>query len=205
MLVSAKSKNALASSTEALSRAQSHEQSYPPPNQNQRVQTFTVPSLKRRMACWIYEGVLLFGVVFIAGYLFSTLSQTKNAMDNRHALQAFIFLVFGIYFVWLWRHGQTLAMKTWKLRITNLEGKPITTQQAVMRYVLSWMWFVPPLAFSNFNGLKGLSSLGVLCLWVLLWSISSKLNPTKQFWQDAWAKTKIIKIPDADTINPVES
>ena len=27
------------------------------------------PSLVRRMACWVYEGVLLFGVVFIAGYL----------------------------------------------------------------------------------------------------------------------------------------
>jgi len=25
------------------------------------------PSLVRRMACWLYEGVLLFGVVFIAG------------------------------------------------------------------------------------------------------------------------------------------
>ena len=42
------------------------------------------PSLPRRMACWLYEGLLMFGVVFIAGYLFGTLSQTRNAMDNRH-------------------------------------------------------------------------------------------------------------------------
>ncbi|MEG1770963.1 MAG: RDD family protein, partial [Comamonas sp.] len=32
------------------------------------------PGLRRRMACWLYEGLLLFGVVFIAGYLFGTLS-----------------------------------------------------------------------------------------------------------------------------------
>ena len=51
------------------------------------------------MACWGYEGMLIFGVVFIAGYLFSTLSQTRNAMDNRNALQIFVFVVFGIYFV----------------------------------------------------------------------------------------------------------
>src|SRR5256885_8825705 len=70
------------------------------------------PRLARRMACWLYEGMLLFGVVFIAGYLFGTLSQTRNAMDNRHALQAFMFVVLGIYFVWFWSKGQTLAMKT---------------------------------------------------------------------------------------------
>jgi hypothetical protein len=64
------------------------------------------------MASWLYEGMLMFGVVFIAGYLFGTLSQTRNAMDNRHALQGFLFIVFGIYFVWLWSKGQTLAMKT---------------------------------------------------------------------------------------------
>ena len=50
------------------------------------------PNLWRRMACWLYEGMLMFGVVFIAGYLFGTLSQTRNAMDNRHALQAFLFV-----------------------------------------------------------------------------------------------------------------
>ena len=55
------------------------------------------PSLRRRMACWLYEGMLLFGVVFIAGYLFSSLSQTRHAMDNRPGLQAFVCLVFAIY------------------------------------------------------------------------------------------------------------
>ena len=49
----------------------------------------TTPSLKRRMACWLYEGLLLFGVLFISGYLFSTLSQSRHALDNRHGLQAF--------------------------------------------------------------------------------------------------------------------
>ena len=57
------------------------------------------PALARRMACWLYDGILMFGVVFISGYLFSTLSQTRHALNNRHALQAFLFVVFGIYFV----------------------------------------------------------------------------------------------------------
>ena len=151
-----------------------------------------VPSLKRRMACWIYEGVLLFGVVFIAGYLFSTLSQTRNAMDNRHPLQAFIFLVFGIYFTWLWRRGQTLAMKTWKIRITDLKGGPISKKQAILRYLFCWIWFVPPLALSNSIGLHGLNSLGLMIVWISGWAISSKFNPNKQFWHDQWAQTQLV-------------
>ena len=152
------------------------------------------PSLKRRMACWIYEGVLLFGVVFIAGYLFSTLSQTRNALDNRHALQAFIFIVFGIYFSWLWRKGQTLAMKTWKLRITNLNGESISTQQALKRYVLCWIWIIPPLAFSNLFDIHGLNSFVILCAWVTFWALSSKLGKTKQFWLDVWSQTQLIQV-----------
>ena len=87
------------------------------------------PSLRRRMACWLYEGLLLFGVVFISGYLFSTLSQTRHALDNRHGLQAFIFLVFGVYFTWFWHKGQTLAMKTWHIRIVDAQGRALTQKR----------------------------------------------------------------------------
>ena len=55
--------------------------------------SLTAPGLRRRMACWLYEGILMFGVVFLSGYLFGTLSQTRNALDNRHPLQAFLFVV----------------------------------------------------------------------------------------------------------------
>jgi len=96
------------------------------------------------MACWFYEGMLLFGVVFVAGYLFGTLSQTKHALDNRHGLQAFLFLIFGIYFTWLWSKGQTLAMKTWHIRVVDAKGQPLTQARALWRYVLSWVWFLPP-------------------------------------------------------------
>ena len=104
----------------------------------------TTPSILRRMACWLYEGILLFGVVFIADYLFSALSQTRHALENRHPQQIFLFLVLGIYFVWFWARGQTLAMKTWHIRVVDRSGNRLTQKQALVRYVLSWMWFLPP-------------------------------------------------------------
>ena len=72
------------------------------------------------MACFLYEGVLLFGVVMIAGYLFSSLTQQRNALVGRHGLQAFLFIVLGIYFVWFWSHGgQTVAMRAWHIRLVK--------------------------------------------------------------------------------------
>src|SRR5690606_42131994 len=61
--------------------------------------TELTPSRLRRFACMMYEAVLLFGVVFLAGYLFDTLTQSKHALMLRHARQAWLFLAIGAYFV----------------------------------------------------------------------------------------------------------
>lgn len=152
----------------------------------------TTPGLMRRMACWLYEGMLLFGVMFIAGYLFGTLSQTKNAMDNRHALQAFLFVVFGIYFVWLWTKGQTLAMKTWRIRVLDRAGQPLTQTRALVRYFWSWLWLLPPLITSWGFNLKGGESVVIVLGWVAVWAILSRFHPRQQFWHDALAGTQLV-------------
>jgi uncharacterized RDD family membrane protein YckC len=144
------------------------------------------------MASWLYEGMLLFGVVFIAGYLFSTLSQTRNAMDNRHALQTFLFIVFGIYFVWLWAKGQTLAMKTWGIRVVDRAGNPLTQARALLRYLLSWLWFLPALAVVSAFHLSGAESVVLVIGWVGIWAVLSRFHPDQQFWHDAMAGTRLV-------------
>jgi uncharacterized RDD family membrane protein YckC len=144
------------------------------------------------MACWLYEGILLFGVVFIAGYLFSALSQTRHALDNRHLQQAFLFVVLGIYFSWFWAKGQTLAMKTWHIRLLDRFGHPVTQARAMLRYVLSWLWFLPALAASALFGLSGVGSAVILVGWVAVWAILSRFHPQRQFWHDALAGTRLL-------------
>lgn len=144
------------------------------------------------MACWLYEGILIFGVVFILGYLFGTLSQTRNALDNRHALQAFEFVIIGIYFVWFWAKGQTLAMKTWHIRVVDVHGAAITQKRALLRYLLSWLWFLPPLGISWMLGLSGLEGAVLTAGWVAVWAILARFHPQRQFWHDAWAGTRLV-------------
>ena len=153
------------------------------------------PSLPRRMACWLYEGLLMFGVVFIAAYLFGTLSQTRNAMDNRHWLQGFLFIVFGIYFVWLWAKGQTLAMKTWEITVVDRHGQPLTQTRALLRYLLSWLWFLPALAGVAPFQLSGPESVVIIGGWIAVWALLSRFHPERQFWHDALAGTRLISMP----------
>ena len=156
--------------------------------------TNLTPSIGRRMASWFYEGLLMFGVVFIAGYLFSTLSQTRHALDNRHALQAFLFVVFAIYFTWFWHKGQTLAMKTWHIRVVDaITGQPITQKRAFARYVLSWLWLLPPLPFAALIPLTALETVALVVIWVVVYAQLSRLHPDRQFWHDAWAGTRLVQ------------
>lgn len=145
------------------------------------------------MACWLYEGTLLFAVVFVAGYAFSTLGQMRDAMDARRPLlQLFLFVVFGIYFSWFWHKGQTLAMKTWRIRVVDRSGRPPSQLRALGRYVLTWLWFLPPLAAVAPFQLGGAEVMVLLVGWVVVWAVLSRFHPQRQFWHDALAGTRLV-------------
>jgi uncharacterized RDD family membrane protein YckC len=147
------------------------------------------------MACWLYEGMLLFGVVFISGYLFSALSQTRNALDNRLGMQAFIFLVLAIYFSWFWTQGQTLAMKTWHIRVVTQNGQPLSQVQALRRYCLSWVWFWPPIAMAKVLDITAVHTLILMMGWIAFWAMLSRLQIQGQFWHDVWSRTYLVQDP----------
>ena len=111
----------------------------PRPTADYSPATAPTPGKWTRFACMMYEGILLFGVVFVADYLFDTLTQSKHALMLRHERQAWLFFAIGVYFVLCWRvGGQTLPMKTWHIRLVNADGSRIPLWKAVLRYILSW-------------------------------------------------------------------
>jgi uncharacterized RDD family membrane protein YckC len=152
------------------------------------------PSLRRRLACLVYEGVLLFGVVMIAGYLFSALTQQTHALKGREALQAFLFLVLGIYFGWFWsRGGQTVAMRAWHIRLLDTEGRPVGQARALARYLASYVWFVPALASASVLQWADTGALfGWMTLWALAYAGSTRLRPDRQYWHDVLCGTQLI-------------
>jgi uncharacterized RDD family membrane protein YckC len=146
------------------------------------------------MAAFTYEGVLLFGVLMIAGYLYSILTQQRHALQGQWGLRAFLFIVLGIYFSWFWSHGgQTVAMKTWYIRLVTADGRPVGQGRAFARYLLSWIWFVPALASIGVSGLQGGLPLGAaLLVGVAGYAALALLHPQRQYWHDVVCGTRLI-------------
>jgi uncharacterized RDD family membrane protein YckC len=153
------------------------------------------PTVRRRLAALLYEALILFGVVFIAGYLFSTLTQQRNGLTHHNLLATWIGLVVGLYFVWFWTHsGQTLPMKTWRLRVVAADGAPLSTPRAIARYVLAWLWFLPPLALHPLLGLRLPQTLVIAAVWFVLWALTGRFDPQRQFLHDRLAGTRVINV-----------
>ncbi len=151
------------------------------------------PTLRRRLACFCYEGVLLFGVLVPAAYLYSSLTQQRHALSGQAGLQFFLFLVLSIYFVWFWaRGGQTLAMKTWRIRLVAADGRGLSQARALLRYLCSWIWFVPALAAVHLAGVRSaIIMFAALAIGVLGYAASALLTPGRQFLHDLLCGTRL--------------
>ena len=154
-----------------------------------------VPSLARRFCSMIYESTLLFGVLFIAGWLFSTLLQHRHALYLRHALESWLFVILGLYFIWFWRHGgQTLAMKTWRIRLQQPDGKPVSAGRALLRFLLCWLWCLPGLALAWACHAQGWMLVLIPAANVVLWAAMSFTDPQRQFLHDRLAGTRLVDL-----------
>ncbi len=135
-------------------------------------QTVELAGLRRRLASMLYECLLLLGVLALTFMVpLLMLGIGLNYTPDGGIMWLHIFLVLGLYFLWYWRRGgQTLAMQTWKLRLVNADGQPISVGQGWLRYALAW----PSVCF-----------FGVGLLWALL-------DRDRQFLHDRLAGTRIV-------------
>lgn len=145
----------------------------------------------------LYESMLMFGVVFAAGLLFSTLLEQRHALYLRPVLQTWLLLVIGAYFIWFWTHGgQTLAMKTWHIRLERDDGQPVNAIRAFARYLLAWLWILPGLALAWALGAQFWMLLLVPAANVLLWAMAVYLDPQRQFLHDRLAGTRLVNVAE---------
>ena len=156
-----------------------------------------VPSRLRRFACMMYEAVLLFGVIFLASYLFDTLTQSRNALMLRHGRQAIVFVAVGVYFIMCWRkRGQTLPMKTWNIRLVDRDGASPALGRLILRYVLLWpLPLLASLLVLGASRITGYSSTDLLIVFApfstFIWTW---FDPQQQFLHDHLLGTRLINV-----------
>jgi uncharacterized RDD family membrane protein YckC len=93
----------------------------------------------------------------------------------RAAFQLYLLALAGAYFPWHWLHGgQTLPMKTWRLRLVARDGGPLTALRAFKRFAAA---------------AAGSAAFGIGFLWALV-------DPEGLFLHDRLAGTAIVKAED---------
>jgi len=157
-------------------------------------QRLAAAPLVRRMAAFLYEGVLLFGVLAFAGLVYGVAVHQTSGIEKRTGLIAVCFVVLGVYFIGLWTQaGQTLAMKTWHLRLLTDRGLPLSPRRALARYLASYVWFLPPLALAGALRLPSAAAIfGLVAGWIVVYALSARLHPRRQFWHDALCDTAVV-------------
>jgi uncharacterized RDD family membrane protein YckC len=157
-----------------------------------------VPSIRRRMAAFTYEALILFALLMLSGWLFSTLAQQRHALLLRQGLMWYSFIVLAVYFVWFWTHGgQTVAMRAWHIKVVTATGQPLTQARAMARYVLCYAWLLPGLAVAHFSQLQGAALLMPVALNIVGWALVARFTPGRQFMHDKLCGTQLItQLPD---------
>ncbi|HTT12001.1 MAG TPA: RDD family protein [Burkholderiaceae bacterium] len=149
-----------------------------------------------RLAAMTYEAVLLFGVAFVVTYAVLALARWTYPMSGtqRAILQALLFVTLGIYFVYQWgRSGQTLAMKSWHLRLLDKRGRPPGLATAVLRYVLAWHLLIPGAIWVALFGGHGLLGAVACTVGFVALLMPALADSKRRLLHDRLTSTRIVR------------
>lgn len=129
--------------------------------------------LRRRLISLVYEALILAALLLAATLPIVLLTRGWDHAYSRLALQTGLLIICGGFYVAQWRGmGQTLPMKTWRMRLTLANGEPLGTSRAVLRYLAA---------------IASLATLGAGFLWALI-------DKDKQFLHDRVCGTRLFQI-----------
>jgi uncharacterized RDD family membrane protein YckC len=97
--------------------------------------------LVRRLMAIMYDLFLLLAMLFIATAIAMIFNQ-GNAIEPGQAIYPFyivyLLVLSFVFYGWFWTHGgQTLGMKTWKMRLQQDDGKPLSWNLALIRFAIA--------------------------------------------------------------------
>jgi uncharacterized RDD family membrane protein YckC len=137
--------------------------------------------LFRRLLSLVYESLLLAALLMAGALPFSLAAQAADHLATRPLFQLYLLAFAAVYFAWQWLHGgQTLPMKTWRLKVVTREDAPLTRGHALKRLVFA---------------IAGTALCGAGFLWALA-------DRDRRFLHDRLAGTKIICAPATTAFPP---
>ena len=130
-------------------------------------------ALWRRFAAMFYDALALLGIWFVVGGIGVGLEHGVAVPADSLLFKGVLLLLSYLYFAFCWRRGgQTLGMKSWRLRVVNASGTRLTWRQTLLRFgagILSWL----PLAMGYW------------------WSL---VDPARRTWTDRASDSQLVRV-----------
>jgi uncharacterized RDD family membrane protein YckC len=133
------------------------------------------PGLLRRLGAMAYDALLLLALLMMLSYPYVWLTGgVKPGLFVKTLYQLYLLAICFLFYGGFWvRGGQTLGMRSWRIKLVRQDGGPITWMIAVKRFAYA---------------LLSLICLGLGFLWVLY-------DRDKLAWHDRWSETRLVRLP----------
>jgi len=129
--------------------------------------------LSRRLFAIFYDTLLLLALLLVATAVGTIFTDGEATDPGNPLMTTWLFFVSFFYFAWPWFNtGQTLGMKTWRIRLERIDGKPLTLWHILLRFLSA----IPSI---------GLGGVG---LWWMLF------NKDKLALHDIFSETRLVDI-----------
>lgn len=152
-------------------------------------------SIARRLAAMVYEALLVIGLLMVGAFLYHGATTRTLEGASQWLFRLYLAAIASTYFIWCWHKGGTLAMKAWRLRVIQADGRAPGVARAAARLALA----APSV---------GAAPIGLIGLWhsthplasgcavaagalSILWAL---VDRDGQFLHDRLAGTRLIRI-----------
>ncbi|MDK2779300.1 MAG: RDD family protein [Pseudomonadota bacterium] len=143
-------------------------------------QNYPTAPLTRRLAALAYDGLILVALYIILGGLLVTLiSKLAEGGDDMLRLSpataaSLFYIICFLYYSHSWRRGgQTVGMKSWRIKVISEYKPEVTLSQCMLRSAI---------------GFFSILAAGLGFLWMLF-------DKKQQTWHDKASMTRVIYLP----------
>jgi len=99
-------------------------------------------TVTRRLLASFYDVLLLLGILFAVSAC--AVAINKGVAVTHPAYYLSLFLTAFVFYGWFWTHdGQTLGMRTWKIKIISDKGDKVSWKQSAIRFTSALVVSLP--------------------------------------------------------------
>ena len=131
----------------------------------------------KRLMAMLYDTLICAALMLVTTGIYTAITYEFTGAESTSGdplLSSILFITLYLFFAYFWtRSGQTLGMQVWHLRIQNEDSTSISWLQALLRFIMAIISFIPA---------------GAGYIWILI-------DKDNKAWHDRFSESVVVRIP----------